>query len=140
MSEDPFGDLDAAMGSGEAASEPAPEPEPEPEDAEPDDAVESEAESASESASTEPLDPRERTAFEFDETVHKALYVLEAVADEFDDIITYDVERELTRDHGLKGVTKSELHNAALAVATEHPEEIVERVLEQRGVDDEDTE
>ncbi|CQR51769.1 MULTISPECIES: hypothetical protein [Haloferax] len=136
MSEDPFGDLDAAMGSGETASEP--EPEPEPEDAGTDDAVESEGES--ESASAEPVDPRERPAFEFDETVHKALYVLEAVADEFDDIITYDVERELTRDHGLRGVTKSELHNAALAVATEHPEEIVERVLEQRGVDDEESE
>ncbi|WP_148415387.1 hypothetical protein [Haloferax sp. KTX1] len=135
MSEDPFGDLDAAMGSGETASEP--EPEPEPEDAGTDDAVESEGES--ESASAEPVDPREYPAFEFDETVHKALYVLEAVADEFDDIITYDVERELTRDHGLKGVTKSELHNAALAVATEHPEEIVERVLEQRGVDDEES-
>ncbi|MFK5605143.1 MULTISPECIES: hypothetical protein [Haloferax] len=140
MSEDPFGDLDAAMGSGETDSGPEPESEPADEDAGTDDAVESDDEAATESASAEPVDPRERPAFEFDETVHKALYVLEAVADEFDDIITYDVERELTRDHGLKGVTKSELHNAALAVATEHPEEIVERVLEQRGVDDEDSE
>ncbi|POG54012.1 hypothetical protein [Haloferax marisrubri] len=138
MSEDPFGDLDAAMGSGESASEPEPEPEPATEDAGTDDAAESEDESASESV--ESADPRELPAFEFDETVHKALYVLEAVADEFDDIITYDVERELTRDHGLKGVTKSELHNAALGVATEHPEEIVERVLEQRGVEDESSE
>ncbi|MFC7130126.1 hypothetical protein [Haloferax chudinovii] len=138
MSEDPFGDLDAAMGGGESASESEPEPEPASEDVETDGAVESE--DGSESASAEPVDPRERPAFEFDETVHKALYVLEAVADEFDDIITYDVERELTRDHGLKGVTKSELHNAALAVATEHPEAIVERVLEQRGLDDESSE
>ncbi|RDZ62581.1 hypothetical protein C5B90_15525 [Haloferax sp. Atlit-12N] len=136
MSEDPFGDLDAAMGGEESASDP--EPEPEPESADTDAAAESEAEPEPESL--EEVDPRERPAFEFDETVHKALYVLESVADEFDDIITYDVERDLTRDHGLKGVTKSELHNAALDVATEHPEEIVERVLEQRGVDDENSE
>ncbi|REA02693.1 hypothetical protein DEQ92_12975 [Haloferax sp. Atlit-6N] len=136
MSEDPFGDLDAAMGGGESASEPESEPEPEGTDAT--DAAESEPEPEPEPL--DEIDPRERPAFEFDETVHKALYVLESVADEFDDIITYDVERELTRDHGLKGVTKSELHNAALDVATEHPEEIVERVLEQRGVDDENSE
>ncbi|MGB9955425.1 hypothetical protein ACOZ4B_03375 [Haloferax prahovense] len=138
MSEDPFGDLDAAMGSGESAADPEPEPEPASEDAGTDDAVESEE--GTEPEPVEEVDPRERPAFEFDETVHKALYVLEAVADEFDDIITYDVERDLTRDHGLKGVTKSELHNAALDVATEHPEEIVERVLEQRGVDEERSE
>ncbi|WP_394349757.1 MULTISPECIES: hypothetical protein [Haloferax] len=81
--------------------------------------------------------PQEAPAFEFDETVHKALYVLEEVATEFDDIITYDVERDLTRTHGLKNIKKSELHNAALSVVSEHPDLIVERVLEQRGLDDE---
>ncbi|WP_411968816.1 hypothetical protein [Haloferax sp. YSSS75] len=124
---DPFGDLDAAMGGdsgadADAQSTPEPEPSDEPaEDPEPE-AVAS---------------PREQPAFEFDETVHKALYVLEDVADEFDDVITYDVERELTREHGLKNIKKSELHNAALAVVSEHSDLIVEKVLEQRGLDGE---
>ncbi|MFC7203041.1 hypothetical protein ACFQJC_05920 [Haloferax namakaokahaiae] len=123
MSKDPFGDLDAAMG-GESTDtdEPASEPETVVDE-------ESETESATE--------PQVTPAFEFEATVHKALYVLQSVADEFDDIITYDVERELTREHGLKNVTKSEIHNAALAVVSEHPELIVERVREQRDLGDE---
>ncbi|WP_416841321.1 hypothetical protein [Haloferax sp. DFSO52] len=126
---DPFGDLDAAMGDSTATSskaEPATEPEPEPED-EPQESAAVEADPS----------PKEKPAFEFDETVHKALYVLEEVAAEFDDIITYDVERELTREHGLKNIKKSELHNAALSVVSEHPDLIVERVLEQRELDEE---
>lgn len=123
MSNDPFGDLDAAMGETTPDSDDEIEPKPEA------DVEEHETE--------DPVDPRETAAFEFDETVHKALYVLESVADEFDDIITYDVERDLTREHGLKNVTKSEIHNAALAVVSEHPELIVERVREQRALDDE---
>ena len=124
---DPFGDLDAAMGedtSADSETESTLEPEP------PDEQVE-------ESEPEAVRSPQERPAFEFDETVHKALYVLEEVAAEFDDIITYDVERELTREHGLKNIKKSELHNAALAVVSEHPDLIVEEVLEQRGLDDE---
>ncbi|WP_410767369.1 hypothetical protein [Haloferax sp. DFSO60] len=124
MSKDPFGDLDAAMGGESTEKDEESDPEPE--------AVVSE-----EPDLETPADPRETPAFEFEETVHKALYVLQSVADEFDDIITYDVERELTREHGLKNVTKSEIHNAALAVVSEHPELIVERVREQRELDDE---
>lgn len=124
---DPFGDLDAAMG-GDATTDAEEQSPPETEAVdEPTDDSEPEAAAS----------PRERPAFEFDETVHKALYVLEDVADEFDDVITYDVERELTREHGLKNIKKSELHNAALAVVSEHADLIVEEVLEQRGLDDE---
>ncbi|ELZ95918.1 hypothetical protein C440_06497 [Haloferax mucosum ATCC BAA-1512] len=128
MSDDPFGDLDAAMGD-ESDSESTTEPEV-------DDGAPTAEETESDVAD-EPADPRKSPAFEFDETVHKALYVLGAVATEFDDIITYDVERELTRDHGLQNIKKSELHNAALSVVAEHPELIVEQVLEQRGIDSE---
>ncbi|AFK20839.1 hypothetical protein E6P09_18355 (plasmid) [Haloferax mediterranei ATCC 33500] len=128
MSDDPFGDLDAAMGGeDEVEGETEAEAESEPATADAEEA----------DVTDEPADPRDNPAFEFDETVHKALYVLEAVATDFDDIITYDVERELTRDHGLKNIKKSELHNAALSVVADHPELIVEQVLDQRGVREE---
>jgi hypothetical protein len=124
MSNDPFGDLDAAMGGESTDSDDEAEPE-------------SEATVDDEPEAEQPADPQRTPAFEFEETVHKALYVLQSVADEFDDIITYDVERDLTREHGVKNVTKSEIHNAALAVVSEHPDLIVERVREQRDLDDE---
>ncbi|KAB1190600.1 hypothetical protein GJR96_16735 [Haloferax sp. MBLA0076] len=130
MSDDPFGDLDAAMGDSGPSTPDSEADATQEQTTETDELPETEQEVSERS-------PLEDPAFEFDETVHKALYVLEAVAAEFDDIITYDVERELTRDHGLKNVKKSELHNAALAVIAEHPDLIVDRVLEQRGIDDE---
>ncbi|KAB1185406.1 MULTISPECIES: hypothetical protein [Haloferax] len=127
MSDDPFGDLDAAMeDTNSSASDPEPKPEQD---------TDSTATQTEEQELGEEKSPLEQPAFEFDETVHKALYVLEAAATNFDDIITYDVERELTREHGLKNIKKSELHNAALTVVAEHPDLIVEQVLEQRGLD-----
>lgn len=123
---DPFGDLDAAMGEDGTADGRDDESTTEPEQPEDEPEVELPVE----------VPPRERPAFEFDETVHKALYVLEDVATEFDDVITYDVERDLSREHGLKNIKKSELHNAALRVVADHPELIIEAVLEQRGLED----
>lgn len=119
---DPFGDLDAAMSEEPDSTETESDPDPE---------------TAPPETPKEERSPEATPAFEFDETVHKALYVLEDVAAEFDDVITFDVERDLTREHGLKNVKKSELHNAALAVVSQHPELVVEQVLEQRGLDDE---
>ncbi|WP_396613942.1 hypothetical protein ACH9L7_19035 (plasmid) [Haloferax sp. S1W] len=126
MSDDPFGDLDAAMG-GDTDS-----------DTEPETSAESVDDDHPDEDDT--IDPREAPAFEFDETVHKALYVLDDVAVDFDDVITYDVERDLSREHGLQNIKKSELHNAALAAISAHPELVIEQVLSQRGLDDTESE
>ncbi|AUV84684.1 hypothetical protein C2R22_24460 (plasmid) [Salinigranum rubrum] len=128
MSDDPFGDLDDAIGDQER------------------DEDERSAESVGQTSQDPPRDPSTRDpprddppaareldepAFEFSEAVQSPLYARQKSWDAFEDALDFDVQRAL-RDEGVRDVSKRELHDAALRVLAEHPEEVAEAVLDAR--------
>ena len=72
----------------------------------------------------------ETPAFPFDVTTQDALYARSKTWEEFDDLIL-EVELAL-RETGIRDVPKRELHDAALRVLTNHPEDLVDAVVEAR--------
>lgn len=117
---DPFGDLDGALGESEDSAPGDP-------DQDVDDSAETETESSDEEAGG--------PAFPFSATTQRPLYARDESWDAFDDVLALDVERAL-REANVRDATKSELHDAALRVLAEHPEEIVHMVLSARGRDE----
>ena len=124
MSDDPFGDLDAAIGEQEQA----------------DDESELSEETTQEpdsSARAPPDDDRPATgsvdepAFEFSEAVQRPLYAREASWDTFEDALDFDVQRAL-RDNDLRDIPKRELHDAVLRVVADHTDEVAEALIEAR--------
>jgi len=103
-------DSDVVVSSGGIEADPEPEQEPEP-------------------------DPYEEPAFSFDATKQTSLYPLSGTVDKFED--TYDIEVvPQLRRNGLKDITTSEYHDAALRVAAENPELVTRKIRERRGVEE----
>ena len=84
----------------------------------------SDAESHSEIDTSEP-------AFPFNDAIQAQIYPRQTTHDEFEDFLAIDVKR-LLRDRNIRNETGRELHEAVLHVAMNHPEEIVEEVINQR--------
>ncbi|WP_410767546.1 hypothetical protein [Haloferax sp. DFSO60] len=70
-------------------------------------------------------------AFEFEATTAKSIYVRRATLDQLDDA-EFEVESLLRKDHDIRNLTGREFHDALVRIATEHPDEIVEAILETR--------
>ncbi|WP_251328244.1 hypothetical protein [Haloplanus pelagicus] len=83
--------------------------------------------------------PTERSAdmpaFTFDETTQRPLYARESAWEAFEDTLDLDVGMVLRREYGVRDVPKRELHDAALRVVANHPEEVATALLEGRGID-----
>lgn len=137
---DPFEGLDEQLGEveGEADDESAAdqgsdagdeptvdettsEPATEAPDAETDDADDESADSDDEGG----------PAFEFDNDMQQSIYIRDEVWDAFVDTVDFEVKREL-REDGVREITGREIQDAALRVATKHPEEIADEFLELR--------
>jgi|AntRauTorcE11898_2_1112593.scaffolds.fasta_scaffold01888_5 hypothetical protein len=70
-------------------------------------------------------------AFEFDATTAKSIYVRPGTLETLEDA-EFEVEMLLRREHDIRDVTGREFHDAAVQVAAEHADEVVEQVLEER--------
>jgi len=135
-----FDDLEAAekeRQSGDEESEPAPESEPA---AKTERATTSEAETTASSDGSDA--ERERTesetagesdqpGFEFADAKQSPMYARPEAWAALEDALDLEVVREL-REAGIRNEAKRELHDAALRVAANHPEEIAEAVRESR--------
>ncbi len=73
-------------------------------------------------------------AFPYDEVTQRPLYAREEAWNAFEDALELEVERTL-REYNVRDAAGRELHDAALRVAAEHPEEIAKQLLELRGID-----
>ena len=73
-------------------------------------------------------------AFPYEEVKQRPLYARVEAWNAFEDALELEVERVL-REYDVRDATGRELHDAALRVAADHPEEIATRLLEERGVD-----
>ena len=62
-------------------------------------------------------------AFEYEDVRQSPLYAREETWDEFEDAVDLDVVRAL-REAGVRGESKREIHDAALQVAAERPQEV----------------
>jgi len=78
--------------------------------------------------------PSDGPAFPYDEVTQRPLYAREEAWNAFEDALELDVERTL-REYDVRDAAGRELHDAALRVAAEHPEEIANQLLELRGID-----
>jgi|AntRauMinimDraft_4_1070384.scaffolds.fasta_scaffold00025_2 hypothetical protein len=76
-------------------------------------------------------DPSETPGFDFDEAKQSPLYARPSAWQAFEDALDLEVVRAL-REAGVRNEAKRELHDAALRVAAEHPDEIAEAVEEAR--------
>lgn len=140
MSEDPFSDLDDKVGE-------AMETEPEEDDEEtaqttettktteaPDTAnQETGRVDAADTESDEDHDPLSTPAFASGNELNRSLYVRDETWSAFNDAIDIDLRPRLKRT-GVSRIAKRELHDAALRVAIENPEAVVEAFLEARGI------
>lgn len=86
---------------------------------------------SSESEDSPDADPLETPAFEFADAKQSPLYARPAAWQAFEDAVDLDVIRAL-REAGVRNEAKRELHDAALRVAAEHPEEIADALREAR--------
>lgn len=80
-------------------------------------------------------DPRESPAFKWSQDMQHPIYVRDETWDEFEDVLL-GVQYRLRREHGVKNVGKTELHDALLRTAAE--DDLVAAVLEARGLDAEE--
>lgn len=119
---------------GESADDADPETDEQSEQAETSAEQTGQSEQASESSSSgQAVDPREEPAFPFSDDLRESWYVRGDVLDEFEDAVDFNTKREL-REHGVRNETGREVQDAAIQVAANHPEEVAEIILEQRGV------
>lgn len=70
-------------------------------------------------------------AFEFDDTIQKAFYAREESWREFNAAADFDIKRAL-HEEGVDDVSRSEITEAVLWTAIEHPEEVAEQLLAMR--------
>jgi len=118
--DDVFADLDKQLEEAEKGTDS--EPDETPDDAEATDV---------EPTPSEGADDEGGPAFEFSNDMQQSIYIRDEVWDAFVDTVDFEVKREL-RNEDVREVTGREIQDAALRVATEHPEEIVEKFLELR--------
>jgi len=104
-----------------------------------DDGEQAEAtESESNSEPEEPADPPEKTpAFGFENKWQRQLYPRPESWEDLEDAMTLDMER-VFRDHGVRNMSKREIHDALVRFSADHAEEVARLALEERGVDTEE--
>jgi hypothetical protein len=71
------------------------------------------------------------TAFSFDDTVQKSIYVRPEAYERLEDAEAL-VNARLRTDHELKDMARREFFDAALRVAADHEDELVDRILDER--------
>jgi hypothetical protein len=71
-------------------------------------------------------------AFEFEATTAKSIYVRRTTLDQLDDA-EFEVESLLRSEHDIRNLTGREFHDALVRIATDHPDEIVDAILETRN-------
>lgn len=81
----------------------------------------------------EETDPREEPAFPFSDDLRESWYVRDETLTAFKDAVDIDTVRKL-REHRVRNETGRELQDAAIRVAANHPEEVAEIILDERGV------
>lgn len=138
---DPFSDLDEKMGE---AMETEPEDEESAESTQTAESADSEkppetidepstTEESAESDAEEEHDPLAEPAFPAGNDLNRSLYVRDDTWTSFDDAIDIDLRPRLKRS-GVSDIQKRELHDAALQVAIDNPEAVVEAFLDARGI------
>ncbi|MFW5949217.1 MAG: hypothetical protein ACOCSD_06425 [Halolamina sp.] len=73
-------------------------------------------------------------AFEFDETTAKSIYVRPETLETLEDT-EFEVEMLLRSEHAIRDVTGREFHDAAVRVLADNADEVVERILDERGTE-----
>jgi hypothetical protein len=130
----PFDDL-GAVENEDATQEPS-ESSPEPSTESPADSTQSaenspvETSQSSESSETE-SNGISGPSFEYSDVRQRPLYARGETWDEFEDAIGITVVPELRRQ-GIRDEEKREIHDAALTLAAEEPERLVEIIAERR--------
>ncbi|MWG36214.1 hypothetical protein [Halomarina oriensis] len=101
-----------------------------------DDEEEVEEESTEKTADQEePADPPEKTpAFGFENQWQRQLYPRPESWERLEDAMTLDMER-VFREHGVRNMSKREIHDALVRFSAAHAEEVARLALEERGVD-----
>lgn len=123
---DRFAALNEVDGDGSDDADADPEPEPEP------DADRGTDPEPEPTADVEPDDSAlEDPAFSYAESNQGPIYARPETWDEYDDALELDVEQYL-RDEGVRNAQKRELHDAALRLAADRPEELAELLIEAR--------
>ncbi|WP_135855068.1 hypothetical protein [Halorussus salinus] len=84
-------------------------------------------------------DPRKTPAFEFGDNLRESFYVREETMEAFEDAKDLDATR-LLREHGVRKVPTREVHDAAVRLAADNPEKLAEYILNERGIDVDETE
>jgi hypothetical protein len=92
------------------------------------------AASSSAQVATETSGSADGPAFPYEEVKQRPLYAREDAWNAFEDALELDVERTL-REYDVRDAAGRELHDAALRVAADHPEEIASQLLELRGIE-----
>lgn len=82
---------------------------------------------------TEPVDPLQHPAFEYDKDIREYFYARPETWGRFEDLI-FNAQVALRQEYDLRDVPKRELHDAAMQAFLEHTDtdEIVENVIEAR--------
>lgn len=88
-------------------------------------------ETTGEDTSTSTVDDRNEPAFSFEESVQAQIYPRKSTHEKFEDFLDIEVKRHL-RDRNIRNETGRELHEAVLKVAIQHPEEVAERLENER--------
>ncbi|NHN64165.1 hypothetical protein G9463_12750 [Haloarcula sp. JP-Z28] len=112
-------DADNADDAGEAKSKPMP------------DTNQTDRQQSEPSTENDGNDWKRRPAFPYDDASQEAIYPRSDTWDEFEDILDFEVKREL-RDAGLRDIPKREYHEALLKLAMENPDRLAELVIDGR--------
>jgi hypothetical protein len=72
-------------------------------------------------------------AFDYDRDMQENFYVHPDALQEFEDVRRFEIERLLAQ-YGVRDPTGREIDTAVIEVICEHYEEVVERVLDRRGL------
>ncbi|EMA10010.1 MULTISPECIES: hypothetical protein [Haloarcula] len=112
-------DADDADDAGETKSKPMP------------DTNQTDRQQSEPSTENDGNDWKRRPAFPYDDASQEAIYPRSDTWDEFEDILDFEVKREL-RDAGLRDIPKREYHEALLKLAMENPDRLAELVIDGR--------
>ncbi|QIO25348.1 hypothetical protein [Haloarcula sp. JP-L23] len=129
-----FDDLDEAMSQQDEDEETESEPGESSETARTNTMSESEPNQSSTTptATVDTDDWKRQPGFPYDDAVQEAIYPRDTVWDQFEQLLQYDIERELVQEREHENVQKRELHDAALRVAMQHPDELIDAFEQTR--------
>jgi hypothetical protein len=91
-------------------------------------AVEEDETEKADAPQNEEADP---TAFAFEDTVQKSIYVRPEAYEQLEDAEAL-VNARLRTEHELKNMARREFFDAALRVAADHEDELVDRIVDER--------